>query len=591
MSEKFDDTFQASSNKAEEGIDKKQLDEVKDIVNQIEKVFSQMKIFSSDHENVETFIDLLFVKMSQYLQKHWKLEIGIEEFSFTFKGIPFYTERKTAKSLPYLFHKDGLKMLFFYKGLLRDELKQFLEIVKEDSSLPPEESDIVISLWEKDFANIQYFAPDDYLESKIGIGMEVPEYKIDKKKLFSGKINLKPEDKSFLDNKDDSSVEESFKKTFEKGWGTEEKRLSKSEEELLLDMVQNHRKESEEKQLKTLMIDILYLEKRPEKVTSLIKQLINYVNQQINKGNFEIALSIYQEVLELKEYLSENDASKEKLVRKFFESSEIEITPPQAEEIFDKEDIKEFDAFLKYISFMGAKSIPVLSHLYDRMEKPEQKDKIITALKQVGKDNLSELVKIARDERPEITLEIIMILADSKEKRAMNHLVSFLSFRNKKVLHAAINAIGRFKNPSANKILFSLLSNEDPEIKSMAAENIHMVEEDPVFDKILQIIKDKKFLKETRKQKQALLLTLARSKSKKAFGLLEKIIKKAGFFSGVKRVESALCAVEALEKSENLSGYAIIKNMINSHNRKIRKKCADAANTFSRKIKEETSRE
>ena len=92
MSEKFDDTFQASSNKAEEGIDKKQLDEVKDIVNQIEKVFSQMKIFSSDHENVETFIDLLFVKMSQYLQKHWKLEIGIEEFSFTFKGIPFYTE-------------------------------------------------------------------------------------------------------------------------------------------------------------------------------------------------------------------------------------------------------------------------------------------------------------------------------------------------------------------------------------------------------------------------------------------------------------------------------------------------------------------
>jgi len=240
---------------------------------------------------------------------------------------------------------------------------------------------------------------------------------------------------------------------------------------------------------------------------------------------------------------------------------------------------------------MGAKSIPVLSHLYDRMEKPEQKDKIITALKQVGKDNLSELVKIARDERPEITLEIIMILADSKEKRAMNHLVSFLSFRNKKVLHAAINAIGRFKNPSANKILFSLLSNEDPEIKSLAAENIHMVEEDPVFDKILQIIKDKKFLKETRKQKQALLLTLARSKSKKAFGLLEKIIKKAGFFSGVKKVESALCAVEALEKSENLSGYAIIKNMINSHNRKIRKKCADAANTFSRKIKEETSRE
>jgi len=591
VSEKLNDAIRASSNKAEKGIDKKQLEKVKDIVNQIEKVFSQMKIFSFDHENVETFIDLLFDKISQYLQKYWKLEIGIEEFSFTFKDIPFYTERKISKSLPYLFYKDGLKMLFFYKGLLRDELKQFLEIIKEASSLPPEESDIVISLWEKDFTNIQYFAPDDYLESKIGIGMEVPEYKIDKKKLFSGKINLKPEDKSSLDNKDDSSFEESLKKTFGKRWGTEEKRLSESEEEILLDMVQNHRKESEEKQFKTLMIDILYLERRPEKITSLIKQFVRYANQQIDKGNFEITLSIYQEVLELKYYLSENDASKEKLVQKFFESPEIEITLSQVEEIFNKEHFKEFDAFLKYIFFMGAKSIPALSYLYDRLEKPEQKDKIITTLKQVGKDHLSELVKIARDERPEITLEIIAILGDSKEKRAMNHLVSFLSFRNKKVLHAAINAIGRFKNPTANKILFSLLSNEDPEIRALAAENIHMVEEDPVFDKILQIIKDKKFMKENRKQKQALLLSLARSKSKEALSLLEKIIKKAGFFSGTARIESALCAVEALEKSEDLSGYTIIKNMTNARNRKIRKKCTDAAKRFSLKKEEQISHE
>ncbi len=591
MSEKFNDSFGTASDKAEQDIDKKQLDEVKDIVNQIEKVFSQMKIFSFDHENVETFIDLLFDRMSQYLQKYWKLEIGIEEFSFTFKDVPFYTERKISKSLPYLFYKDGLKMLFFYKGMLRDELEQFLEIIKEDSSLPPEESDIVISLWEKDFTRIQYFAPDDYLESKIGIGMEVPEYKIDKKKLFSGKIILKPKDRSFLNKKNNKGIEKTLKNTFGESGGAEEKCLSKSEEETLLDMVQNHRKESEEKQFKTLMIDILYLENRPEKVISLIKQFVRYINQQINRANFEIALSIYQEVLELKEYLAKNDVSKEKLVQKFFESPEIEITSSQVEEIFDKEHVKEFDALLKYISFMGVKSIPVLGYLYGRLEKPEQRDKIINTLKQVGKDHLSELVKIARDERPEITLEIIKILGNSKETRAMNHLISFLSFRNKKVLHAAVDSIGRFKNPSANKILFSLLSNEDPEIRALAAENIHMVEEDPVFDKIFQMIKDKQFMKESRKQKQALLLILARSKSREAYNHLEKIIKRAGFFSGTAKVECALCAVEALKKSEDPSGYMIIKNMTNSRNRKIRKKCTDAVKSFSQKIKEQVSHE
>jgi len=590
VDKKINDNPRGHSGKTIQGIKKKHIDELNNIINQLDKTFSQMKIFSSDHENVESFIDLLYDRISKYLQDNWKIEIGIEEFSFTFKGIPFYTEKQLSKSLPFLFYKDGVKMLFIYKGLSRDELKQFLEIMKRTISLPPEESDIVISLWEKDFANIRYFAPDDYLETKIGIGMEILEYEVDKNKLFTGKISLKPEDKSALKRKE-QIINKDLKKKFEKFMGAEKYLLSKREKRSLTDMIQDHRKESEEKQFKTLLLDILYLEKRNEKIQSLINQSAQYVGQQINKGNFQIAFSIYMDVLELKNYFSEIDPSKEKLVQNFFNSPEIKITLSQAEELLEKKSIEEFDPFLKYLSLMGSKSIPILSYLYDHIEKSEQTNKIIEALRKVGKENFSELVSIARDERPGLTLKIISILGDSKEKIAINHLASFLSFKNKKVLHAAIKAIGDFKDPNANKILFSLLSNPDPEIRILATQNIHLTENDPVFDKILHIIKEKKFKKESKTQKQALLWTLARSYSKKAFRVLENIIKKIGFFSGPSKVETGICAVNALKKTGEPSAYHIIKNMTQSRNRKIKKKCREIEKEFFQQIKHGNSHE
>ncbi len=563
-------------NKKESDVSKNQLEEVKGIFNHLEKTFSQMKIFSSDHENVESFIDLLYDRTSKYLEKNWKLETGIEEFSFTLKGIPFYTEKKISKSLPFFFYKDGLKMLFFYKGLTRDELKSFLEIIKREASLPPEESDIVISLWEKDFPNIRYFAPDDYLETKIGIGMEIPEYKIDKNKLFSGKITLKPEDKATLEKKDDT-----LKKNMIQNMNNGKVFLSKAEEEMLSEMLQNHRKESEEKQFKNLLLDVLFLEKRPEKLSSLINQIIHYVNHQINKGNFSIALSIYREIDELRKHPFQIDVSKEKSVRKFFESPETEITVSQVEEILKGEPLRELDALLDYLSYRGAKSISVLSYLYDHLEKPDQKDKIISALEKAGKENPSELVKIARDEKPELTLKIISILRDSKDKRSLNHIASFLSFSNKRVLLGAIKAIGDFKDPPANKILFSLLSNPDQEIRINASKNIHITEEDPVLDKIIQLVKEKRFLKENRKLKQALFSALTESNSPKALQVLENFIKKVGILSSRTKIECALCAVNALEKAKDPAGYRIIKSMINSRNRKIRKKCRKIANELS----------
>lgn len=56
-----------------------------------------------------------------------------------------------------------MKGLGFYRGLHKAELEGFLEAIRVVSLLPPEEGDIVNALWEKDFPNVRYHAPDYFL--------------------------------------------------------------------------------------------------------------------------------------------------------------------------------------------------------------------------------------------------------------------------------------------------------------------------------------------------------------------------------------------------------------------------------------------
>jgi hypothetical protein len=59
------------------------------------------------------------------------LEIDIQEFSFTYKNKLVFQDKKTIKSLPFLLYKDGMQTLSFYKGLKKEEIQGFMEIIKK----------------------------------------------------------------------------------------------------------------------------------------------------------------------------------------------------------------------------------------------------------------------------------------------------------------------------------------------------------------------------------------------------------------------------------------------------------------------------
>ncbi|HVP90753.1 MAG TPA: hypothetical protein VMS75_05990 [Terriglobales bacterium] len=205
-------------------LDAKAIDKIRDFLHQMGNTVSAMKIFPSEHATIRTFIDDLSRKILGFLDVYGKLELDVEEFSFVCAGKTVYTDEMAIKSLPFFFFKDGTQKLFFYQGLDREEILDFLNLIKREAKKPAGDSDVITALWEKDFAHIQYFAPDEFLENRIlqecgfsqrgapaaakGPAADVGEFsskaieiKVDTSKFSTGKIELNPDDREAVQNR------------------------------------------------------------------------------------------------------------------------------------------------------------------------------------------------------------------------------------------------------------------------------------------------------------------------------------------------------------------------------------------------------
>jgi HEAT repeat protein len=206
------------------GLDQRAIEKVRDFLHLMGNTVSAMKIFPYDHATIRTFIDDLSRKILNFLDVYGKLELGVEEFSFTCAGKTVYTDEMAIKSLPFFFFKDGTQKLFFYQGLDREEILDFLNLIKKEAKKPAGDSDVITALWEKDFAHIQYFAPDEFLENRIlqecgfsqhgtapsakGPATDVGEFsskaieiKVDTSKFSTGRIELNPEDRQAVQSR------------------------------------------------------------------------------------------------------------------------------------------------------------------------------------------------------------------------------------------------------------------------------------------------------------------------------------------------------------------------------------------------------
>lgn len=559
---------------------KKHLKEIKDIFLWMSKTFSQIKLYSINHPSVSGFIDILYEKLSSFLDKNWKLELTVTETSFYYQEDKVFEEKQLIRSLPFVFFKDGIQNLFFYKGINKEELREFLEIIKMVSHLPPEESDIVTILWEKDFPSIRYYAPDEFLESKIGLEVQIPEYKVDRRNMTSGIIKIDSEKnglikaKEFLEKSNGSIISDEAE--FSPEFLCRQAELNDKEAEALEAMINKSRSLSQEEETTHLLIEILFLEERIEPFAQTLETLKKFLEDFLNKVEFSPAAHIMQHLVELKNELKFQSSPKVVFLDNFFEALKKEETLDKLSEILIKNNHWDEKRFFEYLSYIGSAALPMISKLYNLYPSPAFRKEAHLFLRKTEIQDFSELIKIADDTREPLTMEIISILEKSKDNKAITYLASLLSFKKKSIRLRTIEALGKFKTQKSNRIILSFLDDIDKDIRTCAARNIPLPEDKESLAEIIKRVCRKSFHKKTPEEKSSFLDVLSSINTKESLSILQDIIKGIGFFSKKSKKETGLCAIDSLKRKKPPFAENVLEEGIKSRNKAIRLACREA---------------
>jgi len=557
-----------------------------------DSAFSLIKLYPSDNHSVKKSIDTFYESITEFLDEYEKLTVIIEEFSFSYKGETVFQDEEKQKSLQFFFFKDGMRELSFHDGLKKIELKDFLALLKEESSLPLEDSDIVNSLWAKDFAHIRYFAIDEFLDLDIGKGGEISTTDI--KEFSKGSISLTPEDKIELYKRSialglqlnpDHEEEEDDKNLEDFNLPYHVAAAVQGDTPELKSMLLENREIPSMVAMANLLFEILFLEERHDQFSATLSVLYQCYKEVVHKSNFTLARLILARIQELKGMLPEESEEKEKSLEAILQKTKDESFIDSLRGLFLDGHIKDYDSFFQYLTLLTPNSIPLVGDIWEHSKDPFLLQKASTFLQETALQNIAPVVKIATEDRVSLTKEVVAILGRIGGKQILPYLVNFSDYQHKAIRLEIIHAMSKIKDKATNMILIRFLSDKDGEVRTRAAMNLKYYGDKATLNHVMQLAQEKDFANKSKLEKKALLSFLARTKNGQVIDLLHSMLKKWSILSTSKQNETRLCAVSALETMATPEAVDILKEGAKIRNKTIRNACSLALRRIAKKDK------
>lgn len=584
-----------------------------DILTCMANAVSAMKLFPSDHATVRNFVDALNGKFDVFFKTYARLEVGVEEHSFTCARQVVYTDETTIKSLPFFFFKDGAQILYFYRGLDRQELLEFLELIKAVAQNPGGDNDIVAALWLSDFSNIQYYAPDEFLENQIlaekreteaeqnlpelpsDLSHETLEVKVDLAKFSQGRIDLKPEDMDKFhwrpgaeegapagaaaapeqEAEPTPSPDESAGLAPSPA-ATADPNLTEAEVRDLDEMVHANRVLWPEEEFAKMTAEIVYLENDLAICAASLDALFDFHLEQLRQGQFLAATMIIGKVRDLRSHMEAGSPEKTALI----ESCLKKLVGPKALEavaaLFATTGPVDWTSLLGFFRLLGPSTLPMAAGFFEAQRDPEARARILAFIEATGAEDPGLIARLANDSQPSLSFEVIHILTRLPGLKGISHLSAFLMFKNRDIKLEVIHALGDNRDEMSNRILMGFLNDPDEELRIQAAMKLNPTEEKSRIVHIIGEASMPGFRKKSLKEKQAILSFLGRTRSAEAMAFLVGALGRTTLFPSANNLEMRLAAVAGLESMGTPEASAALEAGTQGRGRKVRDACAEA---------------
>lgn len=600
----------------EEKADPQAVQKVKELVLSLANTISALKIFPPEHASAIHFRQDFISKLKTFLDNYQRLELSISEFGFYYQDKLVYQDEISSKSLPFFFFKDGLRLLAFYQGMDDEEISDFLDIIRTESAKPTDESDVVNALWLKDFPNLQYYAPEEFIESRIleerteslskrglqvipqELAGKVVDIKVDRQQLFSGRLELRPEEKQAINAFVDEEVPElpeNWQQNFafeaegaESGPGTGQVdqpanlavklpvSLQLTEEELsqLNRLLERNRKLSPEEEFINLMLEIMALEDNEKQFETNLNILEDFYLENIKSGHFNIPIILNRKIKELRTLLASSPDDRPSQLDAFLaRTADLKILD-EIRKLVDNKVQLNYEALYEYLVQFEEAAVPFLAEMYEKVENQAFRNLVRGFFQEKMATDPGLVASQLDEQKPQLTSALIDLMEKQPAKKIIPYFTSFLAMSSRELKLKAVEALASFNDELANKILMAFMNDKDQEVRLKATTNLKFLGDTSRLGQLMAEVFTPKFRARSFEEKKALFEFLGRTKSEEAFKFLKKIFLKKSWRRST--TELKICAVAGLEKMGSKEAIDLLRRGEHFFNRQVREASAEA---------------
>jgi hypothetical protein len=555
--------------------EKPELLRVRNILQSFAHTVSVLKLYPARHDHVGRYRDELHGRLDEFLREIGPLELGIGEDVFTYLGQVVYKDDNIQKSLPYFFFKDGMQKLSFLPGLTTADLQDFLSLIRDAFQQVSGSADIVDLMWQKEIEHLRFFAPNEFLTSKVAEGTTMPlDFSVDPRVLTEGTIELAPEDKAGPL----SAAAEAAVREVGSAYGDPAADTAAALEDAaaLTVLLESERRIPIERDFFDTIYELLRIDDRPVSFAETLEYLAQYHERLIQTSRFSSALLLWDVMAELGLDLQASQPEKTAALGALEELFRRQASPAAIRAAVGQGNIWDLPPFFAFLERIGPSVLTLVGELYESSWEDPFRAQAEAFFTRMGRHDPAALARLADPEKPALARAIIAALAGQSDRRVLPHLIVFSTHPDASVRRAVAQAVRAFPGREARRALAGFLDDPDETLRIEAALALRSDADPDSAPALLRIAGSSDFRNRDPEEITAFLDALGATKTREALDLLSGWVAKRRWRMGEKTLALALAAVRGLERMGTPSAEAVLGAGARRRNRRLREACRAA---------------
>ena len=497
------------------------------------------RLYDAHHPLLSKFQDRLKHDFENYFSEFDSFSLQVGEHQLFYAGKVIYENEDVKESLAFVFYKDGVREIRFFKGIEFREIIDFLQIVRKSDSVNRFEDDLVTLLWEKDFAHIAITTLDDFVEgSTIFVPATAEDLSRGLEYSAPGKEGVKEE----------ILIDENMKQTVLQRSGEDSAQTFQLTPPELMAITKEVQEEQQPEHLYVLMDHLtailLHLGEDKESLENLISYCGRVLESLLKQKDLERMVTLLMKLRDLRDSLTE-EKQRAPLGRILENSLNPDFILMIGDALRTSPEMDPKPA-VQYFQFLTPQAVGPLCQVLSRMESSKWRKMITDLLAELSREDIEPLAPFLSDRNPNLVRQILSILEKINHPSTPKYLANLLTHSDQRLREATLQLSIQFREKSKDLIL-RFLKDPAAEIRSRASILLARMARQQAVKPLMEIILSEEFYKRDYEEKASFFRALAETGSKEVVPILQKIAGKKNFFSKGKWEEMRICAINTLK--------------------------------------------